>query len=148
MVVGDFYIRRLAVIPTENQAPLLIDSHERVAHQPGKSSTPPFAPVVGSSPAMRDGDDPNDIGQFQIEDGVVKSICEKLAKPTRPVRSPSFRVFLNFSDGLPNFFNEIQAKPFGPALWPGSRKTKQHHRVQLSPRRGIRPASRMFGEDL
>jgi hypothetical protein len=27
MVVGDFYIGRFSVIPTENQAPLLIDSH-------------------------------------------------------------------------------------------------------------------------
>jgi hypothetical protein len=27
MVVGDFHIGRLPVIPTENQAPLLIDSH-------------------------------------------------------------------------------------------------------------------------
>jgi hypothetical protein len=27
MVVGYFHVRRLSVIPTENQAPLLIDSH-------------------------------------------------------------------------------------------------------------------------
>jgi hypothetical protein len=27
MIVGDFHFSRLAVIPTENQAPLLIDSH-------------------------------------------------------------------------------------------------------------------------
>jgi hypothetical protein len=27
MVVGDFHIGRLSVIPTENQTPLLIDSH-------------------------------------------------------------------------------------------------------------------------
>jgi hypothetical protein len=111
MAVGDLHFRRLSVIPTKNQAPLLIDSHERVAHRLCQSSPPPFAPVVGSSTAMRDGDDPNDIGQFQIEDGVGKWICEKLAKPARPVRRPSFRVLLNFSDGFPNFFNEIQAKP-------------------------------------
>jgi hypothetical protein len=55
----------------------------QVAHRLGQSSTPPVAPVVGSSPAMRDGDGPNDIGHFQIEDGVGKSICEKLAKPAR-----------------------------------------------------------------
>jgi hypothetical protein len=27
MVVGYFHVRRLSVFPTENQAPLLIDSH-------------------------------------------------------------------------------------------------------------------------
>ena len=27
MVVGDFYFGRFSVIPTKNQAPLLIDSH-------------------------------------------------------------------------------------------------------------------------
>ncbi len=44
MVVGDFHIRRLAVIPTENQAPLLIDSHAPEAFEiAGKG----FQPVAG-----------------------------------------------------------------------------------------------------
>lgn len=49
MVVGDFDFRRLAVIPTENQAPLLIDSHAPEAFQIARKG---FQPVAGREPQI------------------------------------------------------------------------------------------------
>jgi hypothetical protein len=44
MVVGDFHVGRLPVIPTENQAPLLIDSH---APETLEIAGEGFEPVAG-----------------------------------------------------------------------------------------------------
>jgi hypothetical protein len=49
MVVGDFHVGRFSVIPPENQAPLLIDSHTPEALEvAGKS----FQAVAGREPQI------------------------------------------------------------------------------------------------
>jgi hypothetical protein len=49
MVVGDFHIGRLSVIPTEHQAPLLIDSN---APKPVEIAGKGFQPVAGRYPQV------------------------------------------------------------------------------------------------
>lgn len=49
MVIGDLHIGRLAVIPTEHQAPLLIDSH---APQTFEIAAKRFEPVAWRDPQI------------------------------------------------------------------------------------------------
>jgi hypothetical protein len=58
MVIGDFNLGRLPVVPTENQAPLLIDSH---APKTGKTAGKGFQPVAG-----RDSQVGQEIGRVKL----------------------------------------------------------------------------------
>ena len=49
MVVGDFHFGRFSFIPTEDQAPLLIDSHAPVALEIAREG---FQPVAGRDPQI------------------------------------------------------------------------------------------------
>ena len=50
MVVGNFHFGRFSVIPTKNQAPLLIDSH---APETFEIAGERFEPIAGWNPQIR-----------------------------------------------------------------------------------------------
>jgi hypothetical protein len=77
MVVGDFHFGRLPVFPTENQAPLLIDSH---APKTVKIAGKGFQPVAGRDPQVG-----QEIGRVKLPESQecpLLNISRQFLRPT------------------------------------------------------------------
>ena len=86
MVVGNFNIGRLPVIPTENQAPLLIDSH---APETLEIAGEGFEPVAG-----RDSQILQNFGGVKLPEPQKGPLLNFSRQPFRPTTVPDLFGFL------------------------------------------------------
>ena len=86
MVVGDFHIGRLSVIPSENQAPLLIDSHTPETLEIAREG---FEPVAG-----RDSQILQNFGGVKLPEPQKGPLLKLSRQPFRPTTVPDLFDFL------------------------------------------------------
>ena len=86
MVVGDFYGGDLPVIPTEDQAPLLIDSH---APETLEITGKDFEPVAWRYSQIRE-----KIGRVKLAESQERSLLNISGKFLRPTTIPDLFGFL------------------------------------------------------
>jgi len=86
MVIGNSHVRRLPVIPTEYQAPLLIDSHTPAALEiAGKG----FQPIAGRNPQIG-----QKIGCVKLPESQKRPFLNFSGQSFRPAAVPDLFGFL------------------------------------------------------